>query len=551
MATENDIYIPMRDGIGISADVYRPDSVRRGPAVLIRTPYVKNLSVSPTGTSSWVMLGADGRPPSVMTGMRAATEQLMERSVAALVEAGYTVVLSDSRGTGYAEGTYDYYNTAGGPLDGYDTVEWIAEQPWCDGNVGMWGLSGSAVLAYAAAITAPPHLKAVAAYMCPADFYLDQWFPGGMFRYEDRLRWPMLMQSCIAPLDPGPADGPAYERKRQVFEQRYYRHYERMTRGRSPVPLDWATECVSHHSYDEFWQARSFERRLAGVTAPVLNVGVLHDHFIRGTMRFHEGLTVPRRMLLVPGALDLDATAGDGGLAGLQIRWFDYFLRGTENGVLDEPGVRYYLTGARQWTDQAEWPGAAEPTSLFLTASGGGAGSRDDDGGLAWEPAGRGSLLLSHDPAAPSRTPGDVGDQRSFGPGALTFTTAPLERDLTVTGLPRLVLSAAPGAADVDFCVRLSDVFPDGSAHLLNVGALKGRHVHSHEEPADLEPGQAYQFDIEILTVTNVFRPGHRIRVDVSGSDFPFYAPNPVKAQTDVFCGGDDPSRLILPVLGN
>ena len=118
-------------------------------------------------------------------------------------------------------------------------------------------------------------------------------------------------------------------------------------------------------------------------------------------------------------------------------------------------------------------------------------------------------------------------------------------------GLPRLVLSAVPGAADVDFCVRLSDVFPDGSAHLLNVGALKGRHVHSYEHPADLEPGQAYQFDIEILTVTNVFRPGHRIRVDVSGSDFPFYAPNPVKAQTDVFCGGDDPSRLILPVLGH
>ena len=266
------------------------------------------------------------------------------------------MVLSDSRGTGYAEGSYDYYNTVGGPLDGYDTVEWIAEQPWCDGNVGLWGLSGSAVLAYAAALTSPPHLKAVAAYMCPADFYLDQWFPGGMFRYEDRLRWPMLMQSCIAPLDPGPADGPAYERKRQVFEQRYYRHYERMTRGRNPVPLDWATECVSHDSYDEFWQARSFDRRLAGVTAPVLNVGVLHDHFIRGTMRFHEGLTVPHRMLLVPGALDLDATAGDGGLAGLQIRWFDYFLRGAENGVLDEPAVRYYLTGARQWTDQAEWP---------------------------------------------------------------------------------------------------------------------------------------------------------------------------------------------------
>ncbi|WP_067683559.1 CocE/NonD family hydrolase [Nocardia miyunensis] len=542
MATENDIYIPMRDGIHISADVYRPDSVTRGPVVLIRTPYVKNLSVSPANTGSWTTLGADGRPRSVMRGMVAATGQLMERSIPALVEAGYTVVVSDSRGTGYAEGTYDYYNIEGGPLDGFDTVEWIAEQPWCDGNVGMWGVSGSAILAHAAALTSPPHLKAIAAYMCPADFYLDQWFPGGMCRYEDRVRWPMLMQDCIAPLDPGSADGPGYERKRLIFEQRYYRYYDRMTRGQSPVPLDWAAEALSHDRYDEFWQARSFDRRLAGVTAPVLNVGVLHDHFIRGTMRFHEGLTVPRRMLLVPGALDLDASAGDGGLAALQIRWFDYFLRGTENGVLDDPAVRYYLTGARQWTDQPEWPAVSEPTPLFLTAA----------GGLAWEPTGQGdSLLLSHDPAAPSRTPGDAGDQRSFGPGALTFTTPPLARDLTVVGQPRLALSAAPGATDVDFCVRLSDAFPDGSAHLLNVGALKGRHVHSHEHPADLEPGQAYQFDIEILTVTNVFRRGHRIRVDVSGGDFPFYAPNPVKSQTDIFCGGDDSSRLILPIAGN
>jgi uncharacterized protein len=102
----------------------------------------------------------------------------------------------------------------------------------------------------------------------------------------------------------------------------------------------------------------------------------------------------------------------------------------------------------------------------------------------------------------------------------------------------------------VDFCVRLSDVYPDGSARLLNVGALKGRHARSHEEPADLEPGETREFDIEILTVTNVFGRGHSIRVDVAGSDFPFYAPNPVEAQTEVFHGGDRPSRLTLPVVG-
>ena len=509
--------------------------MRSGPVVLIRTPYIKTLQPGPTRVSTWAMFGADGRPPSVMAGLRATTENLMDRSVSSLLDAGYAVVISDSRGTGYAEGTYDYYNTTGGPLDGYDTVEWIADQPWCDGNVGMWGLSGSAVLAYAAAITAPPHLKAVAAYMSPADFYLDQWFPGGVFRYEDRLRWPMLMQDCTAPLDPGPVDGPAYERKRQVFEDRYRRHYERMTRGLSPVGLDWATECLSHDRYDEFWQSRSFARRLDQITAPVLNVGVLHDHFIRGTMRFHEGLSVPHRTLLVPGALDLDASAGDGGLSELQIRWFDYFLRGAENGVLDEPGVRYFLTGARQWTDQPSWP-TGEEVSLYLAegASDGGLGG----GVLAFDPPDRGGVhSLTHDPAGPNRTPGNPGDQRSFGARALTFTSAPLDRELAVVGMPRLTLSAAPGAEDVDFCVRLSDVYPDGSARLLNVGALKAR-----------KAGEASLFEVEILTVTNVFQRGHAVRVDIAGSDFPFFAPNPVKSQTDVFCGGDTPSRLTLPV---
>jgi uncharacterized protein len=550
MRVEKDVYIPMRDGVQMALDIYQPDSGGRRATVLIRTPYLKELADSPSTQSRWTQVGADGRPPLVTMAMRAAAaNSSMDLTVKVFVEAGYAVVISDTRGTGYSEGVYDYYNIQGGPFDGYDTVEWIAEQPWSDGNVGMWGVSGSAVTAYAAAVTAPPHLKALAAFRCPTDFYHDQWYPGGVYRYEDRLRWPMVMQDCIAPLNPGDPNGAHYEHKRQIYEQRCYSTYERSLQGLNPINLDWATECVLHDTFDDFWQQRSFAARMADIKVPLLNVGVLHDHFIGGTMRFFEGLDVTQRLLIVPGALDLEAEAGDGGLLQLQTQWFDHFLRGEDNRVLEEPRVRLYLTGERRWIDEPEWP-TTTPTLLFLTSAHDESGLSVNDGGLSWDSAGHGGdSLMKYDPKSPNRTPGDAGDQRSFEAGALTFTTAPLDRDQTVMGSPKLSLFAASDAADVDFCVRLCDVYPDGSSRLLNVGSLKGSHVKSHEKPSSLESGKTYEFDIDILTVTNVFKKGHRIRVDVSASDFPFYAPNQLESNTTVFYGGDYSSRLVLPIV--
>jgi len=156
--------------------------------------------------------------------------------------------------------------------------------------------------------------------------------------------------------------------------------------------------------------------------------------------------------------------------------------------------------------------------------------------------------VISHDPAVPNRTPREVGDQRSFEAGCLTFTSAPFETDLEVIGTPRLVLYAASDAADVDWCVRLCDVDESGRSKLLNTGALKGSHVHSHEDPEDLRPGDVYCFEIEVWPIANLFKRGHSVRVDVSTSDFPFFECNPHPSRNLVFHDTGRPSRLVLPV---
>lgn len=281
MEVIKDVFVPMRDGIELAVDIYRPEAPGRYPALLQRTPYLKSGTV--TGR-----LSASGLAAASPVGASAATT--IAATAKALVNQGYVVIVSDTRGTGFSQGIYDYYNFEGGPWDGYDTIEWIAEQPWCDGNVGIMGASAAAIFCYLAALTHPPHLKAMAANMHPNDFYFDQWFVGGVFRYENRIGWSTGMLTRVSPQDPGQPDNNNYEKKLQVYRERYHQYYERMAEAKNPINLDWLTEMFQHPTYDDFWKERSFAHRLGEVDTPTLHGGVLFDHFGRGTVMAHEGL---------------------------------------------------------------------------------------------------------------------------------------------------------------------------------------------------------------------------------------------------------------------
>lgn len=542
-----DIYIPMRDGVRISADVYLPDGPGPHAAVLNRTPYLKSGSMMGDGLTS---RGTPSEIPARVLGAPVEGLGPMLSSLSPLIEAGFAVIVSDVRGTGHSEGIYDYYNIENGPLDGYDSIEWIASQPWCDGNVGMTGASASAIYCYQAAVTHPPALKAMFVNMHPADYYLDQWFVGGVFRWENRIGWCTGMQSRMAPQHPGSRDDPNYETKRKVYEQRYAQYYGRMKAGKNAFNADWLTELFEHKDYDAFWQERSYLHRFDQVDVPTFHGGVWYDHFIRGTLASHEAINVPKKLLVGPGWHGAPDSAGDGEIGKLQARWFDHFLRGNDTGILDEPPVRLYLYGEEKWIDEPAWPLPTEELSLyFAPGPGGGADSLNDGLLTATAPAGESHVMIAHDPAVPNATPFGVADQRSFEKNALTFSTPPLEKDIEVVGAVRVVLSASTNAPDVDWCVRLCDVFEDGRSRLMNTGALKGSHWSSHENPEALAEGRVYTFDIEVWAIGNVFKKGHRIRIDISNSDFPFFETNPVPSKSAVCVGGEHASRLVLPVV--
>jgi putative CocE/NonD family hydrolase len=545
---EKDVYVSMRDGVGLAVDLYRPDSLATHAALLTITPYRKDSTAVVAGEP----LDALGR--RVATAGVADSDPAVESmalAAAPFVDAGFVVAVADARGTGYSEGVYDYYNLDGGRFDGYDLVEWLAAQPWCTGKVGIMGGSAHAVYAYLTALTAPPHLVAMSAYAHPGDFYFDQWRIGGVLRWENRIGWAHGMRAMTEPIDPGDPASPGYERKRAVYASRFRRLGERISRGLGAVDLDWLTEMYHRPAYDRFWQDRSILRRAAEITIPVLHGGVWFDHFIRGTVRSHEAVDVPKMLIVDPGSLATrPASASE--MTSLAVEWFEHFLAGSENRILERPSARLYLMGLEAYVDEPTWPVPAVATEFFLRTGSSGSSSSLNDGRLSLAPAGddEPSDLLRHDPTRPNLTPRDVVDQRDFETSCLTYTSEPLPSDLTVIGESRLILYAVTDAADVDWCVRLCDVDEAGRSRLLNTGALKGSHVESHEHPAPLVAGRIYRFEIEVWPIANLFRAGHRIRVVLSTSDYPFFEINGEPSENRILHDPRHRSRIVLPVTG-
>lgn len=546
MRVDKDVYVAMRDGVGLAIDLYSPEPRERHAALLTMTPYSKDpvrpaRALDATGRRI-PFPGSDDPLPDVL--------DFMPTYVAPFVDAGFVVAVADARGTGFSEGLYDYYNLQGGSYDGYDLVEWLAAQPWCSGIVGVMGFSAGAVYSYLTALTGPPHLAAMVANMHPGDFYFDQWRVGGVFRWDSRLTWALAIQNTTRPIDPGDPAAPAYDRKRAVYESRMREVARRVVQGKGAVDLDWLTDLYHRDRYEAYWRGYSLVARASQITIPTLNGGVWYDHFIRGTLNNHAAIEAPKRLIVGPGQLVEHPEVNDGGFAALSVAWFEHFLLDVDNGVEDSPAARIYLTGEEQFIDLESWPMATVESEVFLRSGPSGVVDSVNDGVLSphspvvADPPDE----LSHDPESPVRTPLDVFDQRDFERSCLTFTSQVLDEDLVVIGSPKLFVYATTDAPDVDLCVRLCDVDEAGRSRLLNTGALKGSHVASHTTPTAMVANQVYCFEIEIWSIANVFRQGHRIRLDVAASDFPLFEINAFPSRIQIHHDPERPSRLVLPV---
>jgi predicted acyl esterase len=519
--TETHVMVPMRDGTRLSTYLYRPPGDGPWP-VLYEQRYAD-------------LRGAAAR-----------------KAYARLAAAGYVVAAQNFRGAQLSEGTWVGYRALGWGVsrDGFDSVEWLARQPWSTGKVGTFGGSQAGYAQNFLAVTRPEHL--VCQYMTDTGLSLfhEGYRIGGTTRPE---RFKAMDVFCRNPED-----------NRRLLK-----------------------EWFSHPTYDAYWADEDCTRHFAEMDVPCFTVGSWYDFMCVGSVESFIGRNQrggphskgKQQLLLGPwlhGGTKATTNIGELNLLDNsrfpleehRVRWFDHYLKGIDNGVEREPTVRYYVMGAlgesnapgNQWRDADDWPVPVRDESFYL----------HEGGRLATERPGAASSATAFlaDPVHPNLIPGrafpGAKDARGFETQAevRTFTSDILTRPVECTGKVRAELYVSSSARDTDFIVRLSDVYPDGRSILLMDSVRRARYRAGYEREGFMEPGQVAEVAFDIGWTSQVFNRGHRIRVTVASTGAPFYEPNPntgapltiepptatVVAHNRVHHNRRHASRLIAPV---
>ncbi len=519
-------FVTMRDGAKLYIEVFRPDAPGPFPVLLLRNPY-HNVGMPPQSR------GRDTHRE--------------------LVSRGYAVVEAEVRGTGLSEGQFRFLHNDGD--DGYDTILWIMEQPWCDGNIGLMGGSYLAMDQFAVAAQNPPGLKAMLPEIGGADLYNDMAYRGGVLNLL-LIRWtigqiahitaPKFPQFTSAPEEVEPA---IYEMQEKCHGERIQASVERALAGLPLYEDTFFKEWMAHPNDGPFWQEVSPYSFFSDIKTPVFCLGGWFDFFIEGTLRSFVEIDAPKKLLI--GRWFHGEREGFDSL-NVKLRWFDYWLKGIDTGVMDEPPVRLFVMGKNEWRYEQTWPPPATSSKFFLRSGDAASGSLNS-GNLSLSAPGDSEAFdeIAHDPARP--VPSIAyrnADIRRAEEAMLTYTTEPLDDDIEVTGPVEVRLYTSTDATDVDWFVKLTEVHPDGSSIVLSSGVLKGSHYRSHEFPEELAPGRIYPLTIPLASLCRVFPKGHRIRIGIANSDFPEFNLNPLASTSRVYRDAERASHLLLPVRG-
>ena len=575
-----DEMVEMRDGVRLYTRVYLPGSGEY-PVILTRTPYG---------------IGTPGEEP---------TEWPLETLN------GYAFVAQDTRGRYYSEGVDRlFYDDT---TDGYDTVDWIADQDWCDGNVGMAGYSAPGLTTFMAAGEHHPSLKAIAPLSSSGNVMNDLTFDGGAFR-GDSLLWglgqtmrglsevsnghlktvvpveqwssipeyledveDLLMDLGMHLLWHDPTFGMGWPFLPKATESEWWMHLPLMDYHPSlAVLLPYMNEIISHPDEDEW---RNHYKVYDTVNVPTLLLTAWYDFFAKCQVDAFVALQsrgVPVKLLVGNG------THGSPGLpysniTELEFRWFDYWLKGEDTGIMDEPTVFYYSLEADEWLWADQWPPrGVKYTSYYL----------HEDGVLSTDPCADGEAPKSYvyDPMDPVLTMGGTNepsggaikagsfDQRPvvfrdfptmtvLRDDILSYTTPPLTEDVEIAGPLKVVLSASSNRLDTDFTAKLIDVHPTGELMLVADGILRARYRDSMADPELMTPGDVYEFTIDMGDIGQVFKANHSIRVDISSSNFPKHDRNlntggelyketeMLVAENTIYHDAEHPSYIALPIV--
>ena len=543
--------VPMRDGVVLRANVYRPAGDGRHPVLLTRLPYGKDLP-----------LGVQVLDPVQAT------------------RRGYAIVVQDTRGRFQSEGEFEPFRSE--DVDGYDSVEWVAAQPWSDGNVGLYGASYFGQTQWAVAKLQPPALKAMAPFITWSEPLDGTFGRGGALEFGTSASWTLQMALNVV-MRRHAGDRAAMARAVRAVVDDYdrlagetywelpLRDFAPLLRNQAPNALNLNLDSLADPAIAEHLRVRHDL-----VEVPTLNVGGWYDIFLQGTIDNFNAMRsrgLPAKLLIGPWShsaglnpvgelnfgfgsqlafIDLRMDFGS-----LQLRWFDHWLRGVDTGMLAEPPVKIFVMGRNQWRDEQEFPLArAVPEDIFLRE-----GGRLDRSGPAGDER---PDHFDYDPANPAPTLGGATlltpeyrsgpyDQRRIEerPDVLVYTGGEFERDVEVTGPIKVTLWACSTAPSTDFVARLCDVHPDGRSINLTDGILRIRAT----------PGEAAEHVIDLWATSNLFRAGHRLRLHVTSSSFPRWDRNlntgepagsgaePKPARQTILHDREHPSRVTIPIV--
>lgn len=540
---DENVMIPMRDGTLLAANIYSPQAEGAYPVVLLRTPY--------------------GKPGERWGEAKKFTA------------AGFVMVAQDCRGRGDSEGEWDPFRYD--PDDGFDTQEWVGQQPWCNGKIGTSGGSYVGWTQWASVTKGSQYLKTMVPVVPFGNVFSEIAYDGGAYQLALLMGWGAGVGGVA--LNP--------DKLQEAYGFLPLREFGNQFERKVTYLNDW----VAHHRYDDYWAKRGMGYAYSKVNIPILNIGGWYDIFSKTTIDLVDKVKansqdrMARRNQFVvigpwahgPGVRkvgDLDfGEQAQLNLGKLQMDWFQYWLKDHDTGVEDWPPYYLFVMGANQWRAENEWPLKRTQWTSYYLHSDGSAGAIESDGVLSLEkPKAESTDVFTYDGDNPVPTAGGnnlVGapigpkDQTELEKrtDVLTYTTEPLAKPVEVTGPIKMTLFAASSARDTDFTAKLVDVHPDGKAYNLCDGIVRARYRDGMDEDRLIQPGEVVEYEIDLWVTSNVFLEGHRIRLEVSSSNYPRFDRNPnsglpfgtdielLEAHQTIYHDTAHPSHLTLPVI--
>lgn len=537
-SVDRDVMVRMPDGVEIACDVYRPNAPGRHPVLYGVSPYLKDSVYLPTmGVYRYRETG----------------------NIASWVRRGYVYVHADARGCGKSSGIYERFSAAE-QRDLYDMIEWCAAQSWSNGKVGMIGQSYYGIVQWLAAAQNPPHLACIAPYDASTDPYRDSVFKGGIYCTGFQNHWYSNSVRNRAFLDypdrPDRADFMAY---------------------------DYLLDQVRHTTFDDYWASR--RAAVADVRVPVFSIanwGSLAAH-LRGNLEGFANAQGPKKLLVNAG--DPQSLFVGPEFEDQLARWYDFWLKGVDTGVMDEAPVRILIRNGDGYRDEQEWPlRRAEYRKLYLRSGPSGAAESLNDGRLSWDAPSVDIESTSYSYPDPAWTFPGIGSAVRGSRGmlhetrkTLTFTSPAFQENTEVTGPLALNIWASSSSTDTQFIVRIVDLPPLDDevaaairtldvappSRLVTEGWLRASHraldlsrstnsvpYHAHTAAEPLEPGRIYEFKVEVWPTSWVFEAGHRMQLRVAALDQngQCYLGH-LRAVDTFYHDRDHPSHLLIPVI--